>query len=100
MQASRLDLNDALKRRRVNDTPRRYTTIFFDRGDGVGACPVGGAGLMITGFWRVLDVFRGCPASILTMQTLLPDRDTKVAKGDGILQQVLGRMKTLPGVQS
>ena len=105
LQASRLDLNDALKEggRSGEHARGRYARNFLVIVEmALALVLLVGAGLMITGFWRVLDVFRGAnPASILTMQTLLPESRYKdLQRVAEFYEQVLGRMKTLPGVQS
>ena len=105
LQASRLDLNDALKEggRSGEHARGRYVRNFLVIVEmALALVLLVGASLMITGFWRVLDVFRGAnPASILTMQTLLPESRYKdLQRVAEFYEQVLGRMKTLPGVQS
>jgi predicted permease len=61
-----------------------------------------GAGLMVKGFWGILNVFEGAdPESILTLQTPLPDSKYKDSKKvTEFYQQVIERMGALPGVQS
>jgi putative ABC transport system permease protein len=103
-QASRLDLNDALKEggRSGEHARGRYARNFLVIVEmALALVLLVGAGLMITGFWRVLDLFRGAnPASILTMQTLLPESRYKdLQRVAEFYEQALGRM-TLPGVQS
>jgi putative ABC transport system permease protein len=60
-----------------------------------------GAGLMVKGFWRILNVFEGAdPARILTLQTPLPEskyqEPQKVAE---FYRQVIERMRVLPAVR-
>jgi putative ABC transport system permease protein len=103
--ASRLDLNDALKEgdRSGEHSRGRHARNFLVIVEmALALVLLVGAGLMITGFWRVLDVFRGAnPASILTMQTLLPESRYKdLQKVAEFYEQAIGRMERLSGVQS
>jgi putative ABC transport system permease protein len=103
--ASRLDLNDALKEggRSGEHARARHARNFLVIVEmALALVLLVGAGLMITGFWRVLDVFRGAdPASILTMQTLLPESRYKdLQRVADFYEQAIGRMETLSGVQS
>jgi putative ABC transport system permease protein len=105
LQASRLDLNDAFKEggRSGEGSRSRHARSFLVIVEmALALVLLVGAGLMIIGFWRVVDVFRGAdPDSILTMQTLLPEAKYKdpqrVAE---FYQQAIGRMETLSGVES
>jgi putative ABC transport system permease protein len=100
LQASRLDLNDAFKEggRSGEGSRSRHARSFLVIVEmALALVLLVGAGLMIIGFWRVVDVFRGAdPDSILTMQTLLPEAKYKdpqrVAE---FYQQAIGRMETL-----
>jgi putative ABC transport system permease protein len=105
LQASRLDLNDVLKEggrsgERAQGRQVRNFLVIVEMA--LALVLLVGAGLMITGFWRVLDVFRGAdPASILTMQTLLPESRYKdLPRVAEFYQQAIGRMETLSGVKS
>jgi putative ABC transport system permease protein len=105
LHASRLDLNDALKEGGGSGEHARgrYARNFLVIAEiALALVLLVGAGLMIAGLWRMLDVFRGAnPASILTMQTLLPESRYKdLQRVADFYEQALGKMKTLPGVQS
>jgi putative ABC transport system permease protein len=105
LQTSRLDLNDALKEggRSGEHARGRYARNFLVVAEmALALILLVGAGLMSVGLWRMLDVFRGAnPASILTMQTLLPESRYKDLQSVAdFYEQALGKMKTLPGVQS
>jgi putative ABC transport system permease protein len=105
LQASRLDLNDALKEGSGSGehVRGRYARNFLVIAEmALALVLLVGAGLMSAGLWRMLDAFRGAnPASILTMQTLLPESRYKdLQRVADFYEQALGRMKTLPSVQS
>ncbi len=65
-----------------------------------------GSGLMVKGFWRILNVFEGAdPHGILTLQTPLPTTlpDSRYAdqrQTASFYQQVLQRLENLPGAQA
>jgi putative ABC transport system permease protein len=61
-----------------------------------------GAGLMVKGFWQLLNAHRGAnPESILTMQTSLPESRYKDPRKMGeFYQQVLSRLKGMQELQT
>jgi predicted permease len=61
-----------------------------------------GAGLLVKSFLRLQSVNAGFdPHNVLTMQTTLPKKQyPDTAKQNAFVQQVLQRIKTLPGVKS
>ncbi|HEV2667400.1 MAG TPA: ABC transporter permease, partial [Blastocatellia bacterium] len=65
-----------------------------------------GAGLMVKGFWRILNVFGGAdPHNVLTLQTPLPatlpgSRYADQRQVASFYQQVLQRLERLPGAQA
>jgi putative ABC transport system permease protein len=61
-----------------------------------------GAGLMVKGFWRILDIFQGAdPDRILTLETPLPESKYKERqKVAEFYQQAIKRMEALSDVQS
>jgi putative ABC transport system permease protein len=106
LQASRLDLNETLKEGSkfsgANSYGRRARGFLVASEIALALVLLVGAGLMVKGFWRILDVFQGAnPESILTLQTPLPESKYKdqqrVAE---FYQHVIQRMQVLPGVQS
>jgi len=105
LQASRLDLNEALQESgRSSGSPRggHARNFLVIAQMALALILLVGSGLMISGFWRILDVFRGAdPASILTMQTQLPDSKYKdPQKIVEFYQTSVGRMEALSGVQA
>ncbi len=105
VQASRLDRESTLKeagRSGVTGPGRRGAGRFLV------ACELAlalvllvGAGLMVKGFWRILDSFHGAdPARLLTVQVSLPEsRYAEPRKLAEFYGQVLERMAVLPTVQ-
>jgi putative ABC transport system permease protein len=106
LQATRLDLNEILKeggRRSGGSLRGRRTRAFLV------ACEISlalvllvGAGLMVKGFWRILNIYQGSnPENVLTLRTPLPqpkyDDDRKIT---GFYHQALHRIQDSPGIQS
>jgi putative ABC transport system permease protein len=106
LQASRPDLNETLKDggRSSGSTwrGRRARSFLVVSEIALALVLLAGAGLMVKGFWRVLNAFQGAdPKGILTLQTALPESRYKdPQKVAGFYQQVVARMEALPGVQS
>ena len=106
LQTSRLDLNETLKEggksSDANPRGRHARALLVASEIALALVLLVGAGLMVKGFWRILDVFQGTdPGSILTLQTPLPESKYKDQKKVAeFYQQVIQRMQALPGVQS
>jgi putative ABC transport system permease protein len=103
LQASRLDLNEALKEGERGSTGSRHRL----RGAlviseiAIALVLLVGAGLMLKSFWRLQSVNTGFEAkNLLTMQlsyTARPDEGQKVRS---FLERLEERVKNLPGVES
>jgi putative ABC transport system permease protein len=106
LQASRFDLNETLKEggRSSGASSRggRARRFLVVSEMALALVLLVGAGLMVKGFWRILNVFQGAdPDRILTLQTPLPESKYKdQQKVAEFYQQVIERMKALPDVQS
>lgn len=104
LQASRLDLNEALKqtggRTTLSTGHRRLQGAMVISEVALAMVLLVGAGLMIKTFARLQDQYAGMRAeSVLTVRTQLPDRkySEPVHRG-AFYQQVLERVHSLPGV--
>src|SRR5262245_20610027 len=106
LQASRPDLNEILKEggRSSGTTTkgRRARSVLVVAEVSLALVLLVGAGLMVKGFWRILNSFQGAnPDAVLTMQTQLPESKYKDSqKVTEFYRQVIARMESLPGVQS
>jgi putative ABC transport system permease protein len=106
LQASRLDLNETLKdggkSSGASSRGRRARGFLVASEVALALVLLVGAGLMVKGFWRILDVFQGAnPESILTLQTPLPESKYKDRRSvTEFYERVIQRMQVLPGVQS
>jgi putative ABC transport system permease protein len=106
LQAARVDLNGTLKeggRSPGTDSRGRRTRNFLVVSQiALALVLLVGAGLMIKGFWRNLDIFQGAaPRSILTLQTPLPEsRYNSEQKKAEFYRQATQRLAALPGVQA
>jgi putative ABC transport system permease protein len=108
LQASHLDLNEALKEGGRSVTGSRRTRSL--RGAlvvteiALSLVLLVGAGLLINSFWRLTKVSPGFKAdNLLTMEIALPDSKyppTESHRAQAFYQQLLERVATLPGVQS
>jgi putative ABC transport system permease protein len=106
LQASRFDLNETLKEggRSSGASSRggRARRFLVVSEMALALVLLVGAGLMVKGFWRILNVFQGAdPDRILTLQTPLPEsKYNDPQKMAEFYQHVIERMKALPDVQS
>jgi predicted permease len=103
-QATRVDLGDALKQSgaRTGMGNRRLQKALVVAEVALALVLAAGAGLLIQTFYRLRQVDAGFRAeNVLTMQTRLPRaRYMDHAKRTAFFQQVLERVRTLPGVAS
>lgn len=105
LQASRLDVNATLKEEvssGLRSQGNRSSSFLIVLEMAFALILLVGAGLMIKGFWQVLNTYEGTnPDSILTLQTPLPELKYKdQQKIVEFYQRTIEQMKTLPDVQS
>lgn len=106
VHSSRVDLSEALKEggkaAEANPGGRRARQILVISEMALALTLLVGAGLMVRGFWRILDLFQDIDAkNILTLQTTVPESKNKdEQKVADFYQQVIQRMETMPQVQS
>jgi putative ABC transport system permease protein len=106
LQTSKPDLNVTLKEggRQSGATLRgsRVRTLLVVSEIALALVLLVGAGLMVRGFWRILDSFRGAdPEAILMLHTRLPASKYKEpAQISAFYQQVIRGMEALPNVLS
>ena len=106
LQASKLDLNNALKEGGRSSTEgfgrRRVRNLLVVSEIALALVLLIGAGLMVRSFWRLQRVDPGFnPNNLLTMELSLPTK--KYATDEQMVnfyRQVIGRIETLPGVES
>jgi len=105
LQASRTDVNETLKDGARSSSAslswRRARAFLVVSEIALALALLVGAGLMVKGFWRTLNIFEGAdPDRILTLQTPLPEskyqEPQKIAE---FYRQVIERMQTLPGLE-
>ncbi|MCI0443663.1 ABC transporter permease, partial [bacterium] len=105
-QATRLDLNEILKEGgRTSGASlrgRKTRALLVASEISLALVLLVGAGLMVKGFWRILDIYQSSnPENILTLQTPLPgpkyDDDRKITE---FYHQTIQRIQNSPGVQS
>src|SRR5262249_49758629 len=105
-QASRIDLNMALKqgggRSGLNVGSSRLRSALVIAEVSLALVLLVGAGLLIQTFLKLRDQYSAMrPESVLTLRTVLPrSRYREPAQRAAFYQQVLERMKALPGVIS
>ena len=105
LQASRPDLNETLKEggksTGTGSGGGRARSFLVVSEIALALVLLVGAGLMVKGFWRILNVFQGAdPDSILTMKTSLPEsRYEEPQKVTAFYKEVIERMEGLPLVQ-
>ena len=105
-QASRVDLNDALKEgsQSVASSPRtrRIRDLLVASELALALVLLSSAGLMIKGFWRILNVYEGDkPEHILALQTPLPESKYQdPEKVADFYQQAIQRLETLSNVEA
>ncbi|HEV8366345.1 MAG TPA: ABC transporter permease [Pyrinomonadaceae bacterium] len=103
---SKLDLNEALKDGgRSSSTGTRGSRLrgFLVVSEvALALILLVGAGLMVKGFWNILQNFKGSnPETILTVRTSLPESTyNEPQKISGFYHDVIKRMESLPQVQS
>jgi putative ABC transport system permease protein len=108
LQASHLDLNEALKEggRSVTGSrrTRRLRGALVVTEIALSLVLLVGAGLLINSFWHLMQVSPGFKAeNLLTMQVALPESKyppTEHHRAQAFYRQLLERVATLPGVQS
>jgi putative ABC transport system permease protein len=108
LQASHLDLNEALKEggRSVTGSrrTRRLRSALVVTEIALSLVLLVGAGLLINSFWHLMQVSPGFKTdNLLTMQIALPDSKyppTEHHRAQAFYRQLLERVATLPGVQS
>ena len=106
LQASRPDLNEMLKDGNKSSSQSwaggRARRFLVASEIALALVLLVGAGLMVKGFSRILNALETAdPASILTLQTPLPDSKYKDSqKIAEFYQQVVTRMRSLPGVEA
>ena len=108
LQASHLDLNEALKEggRSVTGSrrTRRLRSALVVTEIALSLVLLVGAGLLINSFWRLMQVSPGFkPDNLLTMQIALPESKypvTEPHQAQAFYRQLLERVETLPGVKS
>ncbi|MEW6735377.1 MAG: ABC transporter permease [Acidobacteriota bacterium] len=106
LQVSRPNLNETLKEggkfASANSRSHRARSLLVVLEMALALVLLVGAGLMVKGFWHILNVFQSAnPDSILTLQTPLPDSKYKdQERVREFYQQVIKRMETLPNIQS
>jgi putative ABC transport system permease protein len=106
LQASKLDLNESLKegRRSTAFGPRHYWVrhLFVISEVALALMLLVGSGLMIKSFWRLHQVPLGFdPRRVLTAQIVLPSaRYDEPQQQAAFYEQMLQRIKALPGVES
>ncbi|MEW6207031.1 MAG: ABC transporter permease [Acidobacteriota bacterium] len=99
LQASRSDLNETLKEGGRSSGARTRARSFLVAAEMTLALVLlVGAGLMVKGSWRILDIFEGADAeSILTMQTPLSESKYKdPRKISEFYAQAVERLKSMP----
>lgn len=104
LQASRSDLNEILKDGGRSSgagsrTRARSFLVAFEMT--LALVLLTGAGLMVKGSWRILNIFEGAdPESILTLQTPLAESKYKDPQNiSEFYKQAIERMKAMPQVQ-
>ncbi len=106
LQTSRPDLNETLKEggktSGTNSLGGRARSVLVVSEIALALVLLVGAGLMVKGFWRILNVFQDAdPASILTMKTQLPESKYEdPQRVTAFYKEVIERMELLPHVQS
>jgi putative ABC transport system permease protein len=106
LQASRPNLNETLKEGYKSSTEnsrgRSSRSLLVVLEMSLALILLVGAGLMVKGFWRILDVFQGAdPESILTLQTPLPESKFKDRQNVAeFYKQAIERMSALPAALS
>ncbi len=106
LRSSRPDLNQALQEggrsSGADSRGRRTPSLLVASEVALALVLLVGAGLMVKGFWRLLNTADVAnPDGVLTLQTTLPDSKYKdPPKVAEFYQQVLQRLKVLPGVDS
>ena len=106
LQASRPDLNETLKEggksSATNSLGTRARSFLVVSEIALALVLLVGAGLMVKGFWRILNVFQDAdPSSILTMKTQLPEsKYENPQRVTAFYKDVIERMEALPHVQS
>jgi putative ABC transport system permease protein len=108
LQASHLDLNEALKEGGRSVTggkrTRRLRGALVVTEIALSLVLLVGAGLLINSFWHLMQVSPGFkPDNLLTMQIALPESKyplTEPHRAQAFYQQLLERVATLPGVKS
>jgi putative ABC transport system permease protein len=106
LQNSKPDLNETLKeggrQSGANSRGRRLRSFLVVSEIALALVLLVGAGLMVKGFWRILNSFRGSdPYAILTLHTALPGSKYKdQEKIAQFYQQVISRLEALPQVLS
>ncbi len=103
LQASKSDLHAVLKEGGRSGSARRSVRGFFVVAEvALALVLLVGAGLLLKSFQKLQEVDPGFrPEHLLTMQISLPDTKYREPQQiDGFFQQVLDKIKALPGVQS
>jgi len=106
LQSSRPDLNETLKdggrSSGANSGGSRARRFLVVSEISLALVLLVGAGLMVKGFSRILGAFQGAdPERILTLQTSLPESRYKdPQKVAAFYEQVIARVRNLPGVES
>ncbi|HZM90262.1 MAG TPA: ABC transporter permease [Blastocatellia bacterium] len=106
LQSSRPDLNETLKdggrSSGANSGGSRARRFLVVSEISLALVLLVGAGLMVKGFSRILGAFQGAdPERILTLQTPLPESRYKdPQKVAAFYEQVIARVRNLPGVES
>jgi putative ABC transport system permease protein len=106
IQAAKVDLNDALKqsggRAGTGAGHRRLRSALVVIEVALALVLLVGAGLLIRAFLRLRALDIGLnPENVLTLRTMLPrDKYGELPKRDAFYQQVLERVRALPGVVS
>ena len=106
LQSSRPDLNETLKdggrSSGANSRSSRARRFLVVSEISLALVLLVGAGLMVKGFSRILGAFQGAdPERILTLQTPLPESRYKdPQKVAAFYEQVIARVRNLPGVES
>jgi putative ABC transport system permease protein len=104
LQASRTDLNETLKeggRSSGGDSHNRFRGLLVVSEIALALLLLAGAGLMLRSFNRLMSVDPGLdPKNVLTVNVLLPRSKYQPPQQAAFFQQLLERLRALPGVQS